>query len=478
MSARTPQAPVPPRRWRADRNSRGAKSPIPVEVSPQLPPPPRGRARILLVNQYYWPDHASTGQHLTDLAESLVDQGHEVHVLCSRRGSRPGAPARPRREEHNGVVIHRVGASGFGRGSIIRRMADYLTFHWGALLRALTLPRPDTVVTLTTPPLIAVIGLLLQIIRGSAHVYWSMDLHPDASLAIGQMSRQKLPLRLLQKLSDALYRHADRVITLGPYMTDRIHDKGVPLDRIVAIPVWSRRDEVFPLPREGHPLRASLGLEDKFVVMYSGNHGLAHRFEEFIDAARRLQHRDDVVFLFVGDGPRYHEVRTAREAFGLENVRLLDFFPREQLHASLSVADAHLVSLRTEMTGICVPGKLYGAMASARPVLFVGPGHCEVADTVRQAECGRTFVPGEGALLAQAIEEMADQPWLASAMGERGLAAFSAEYDRDACCARWCWMLDDLQGLPRHETVPTAPTPVPATAGGLFAPQLTRLGGN
>jgi len=429
------------------------------------------------VNQYYWPDHASTGQHLTDLAESLVDQGHEVHVLCSRRGSRPGAPARPSQEEHNGVVIHRVGASGFGRGSILRRMADYLTFHWGAMFRALTLPRPDTVVTLTTPPLIALIGLLLQVFKKSTHVYWSMDLHPDASLALGQ-TRQRFALQLLQKLSDSLYRRADRVITLGPYMTDHIHRKGVPMERISVIPVWSRRDEVFPLPREGHPLRAALGLEDKFVIMYSGNHGLAHRFEEFMDAAKRLQHRDDIVFLFVGDGPRYREVRDTCEAFSLTNVRLLDFFPRDQLHASLSVADAHLVSLRTEMTGICVPGKLYGAMASARPVLFVGPGHCEVADTIRQAECGKTFLPGEGALLASSIEELADQPWVAAAMGDRGLAAFSSEYDREASCARWCWMLDDLQGLPRHETVPATPTPVPAATGGLFAPQLTSLGGN
>jgi glycosyltransferase involved in cell wall biosynthesis len=429
----------------------------------------------LLVNQYYWPDHASTGQHLTDLAESLVDQGHEVHVLCSRRGSRPGSPTRPGLEQHNGVVIHRVGASSFGRGSTVRRMADYLSFHVGALVRALSLPRPDVVVTLTTPPLIAIIGLMLRLLRGSSHVYWSMDLHPDASVALGRMSHRRASVRLLQWLSDAFYRHADRVVTLGPYMTDRIRDKGVPHDRIVAIPVWSRRDEVFPLPRDGHPLRAELGLTGKFVVMYSGNHGLAHRFEEFIEAARRLRHREDIVFLFVGDGPRQIEVRTALEAFGLENIRLLDFFPREQLHASLSVADAHLVSLRPEMTGICVPGKLYGAMASARPVLFVGPGHCEVADTIRQADCGHAFLSGEGAALAQTIADLADDPWHARVLGERGLAAFSAEYDREACCAQWCWMIDELQGLPRPSRAP-ASAPAPVARGALFAPQFTSLG--
>ena len=90
------------------------------------------------------------------------------------------------------------------------------------------------------------------------------------------------------------------------------------------------------------------------------------------------------MFLFVGGGPRQDEVKTVREDEGLPNIRLLDSVPRELLHVSLSLADAHLISMRPEMTGIVVPGKLYGAMAAGRPVVFVGPEHCESADTIRQ----------------------------------------------------------------------------------------------
>ncbi len=300
----------------------------------------------------------------------------------------PEDRARPAREVRNGVTIHRVGASAFGRATTLGRMTDYLSFHAGANLRALTLPRFDIVVTLTTPPLIGLVGSTLRRFKRSWHVYWSMDLHPDASLALGRMSRKNPLVRGLTWLSDRLYRQADRVVTLGPYMGDRILAKGVKPNRVVNIPVWSRKDEVYPLPREGHPLRAQLGLEDKFVVLYSGNLGLAHRFDEFLEAARRLRHRKDIVFLFVGDGPRLREIAEPKEAEGLENVVMLDYFPREQLHASLSIADLHLISLRPEMTGVCVPGKLYGAMASGRPVLFVGPEHCETADAIRKADCG------------------------------------------------------------------------------------------
>jgi glycosyltransferase involved in cell wall biosynthesis len=327
-------------------------------------------------------------------------------------------------------------------------MADYLSFHAGAMLRALRLPRFDIVVTLTTPPLIGLVGAALRRLKGSWHVYWSMDLHPDASLALGKMSRKNPLVRAVASLSDRLYRGADRVVALGPYMSDRLLAKGVKPGRVVNIPVWSRKDEVYPLPREGHPLKAQLGLEGKFVVLYSGNLGLAHRFDEFLEAARRLRHRGEIVFLFVGDGPRLREVAGPKEAEGLDNVVLLDYFPREQLHASLSAADLHLISLRPEMTGVCVPGKLYGAMASGRPVLFVGPEHCETADAIRRAECGFTLRPDEPQAVVEAIERLAADPELAQEQGERGLSAFVAEHERDACCARWCWMLGELVGSP------------------------------
>ena len=222
-----------------------------------------------------------------------------------------------------------------------------------------------------------------------------MDLHPDASLALGRMSPRNPVVRGLRWLSGLVYRQADRVVVLKPYMADRVELKGVAAGRIETIPVWSRRDEIYPIPRGSNALRKSLGLGDAFVVMYSGNMGLAHSFDEFVEAARRLRDRSDIVFLFAGAGPRLDEVKAAQRRDGLANVRFLDYVPRAQLHMSLSMADAHLISMRPEMSGIVVPGKLYGVMAAGRPAVFVGPGHCESADTIRAAGCGITLERGD-----------------------------------------------------------------------------------
>ena len=166
--------------------------------------------------------------------------------------------------------IHRVPATSLGRRSTLTRMADYLSFYAQAVVKAMRLPRFDAVVTLTTPPIIGLVGTLLRRLKGTPHVYWSMDLHPDASLALRRMSPRNPLVRGLAWLSNQVYRHADRVVVLGPYMADRVLMKGVREDRVVTIPVWSRRDEVYPVDREGNPLRQSLGLSDKFVAMYSG----------------------------------------------------------------------------------------------------------------------------------------------------------------------------------------------------------------
>jgi glycosyltransferase involved in cell wall biosynthesis len=465
-------------RWRADKASpaRGKESGdqrLSKQGPAHLPPfqvSARAR-RLLFINQYYWPDSASTAQHLADLAEALAEHGHEVHVLCAQgsyrdRGEGDGdRPRPPAFEIRAGVRIHRVPATSLGRRNTLCRMTDYLSFYAQAAARAMRLPRFDVVVTLTTPPLIGLVGTILRRWRGTRHVYWSMDLHPDASLALGRMSRRSPAVAALGWLSDRVYRGADKVVVLGAYMADRIAAKRVRPERIMTIPVWSQRDEIYPVDRTGHPLRAELGLADRFVAMYSGNLGLAHRFEEIIAAARALRERSDIVFLIVGDGPRLAEVRAAQQAEGLANIRFLEAFPRDQLHLSLTIADVHLISLRPEMSGIVVPGKLYGAMASGRPTLFIGPDHCESADTVRQAGCGLTLRPGDTAALVEALCRLAADPELAAGMGRRGRSAFLAQYETSLCCDRWHAALAELLADRSALGAVVAPAPVAAPAG-------------
>ena len=400
---------------------------------------------LLFVNQHYAPDLASTAQHLTDLAEHLAAEGFEVHVLCSRGHYLSGEMDVPAEETRNGVHVHRVRTTAFGRETTTGRIADYASFFLQVLWRLLTGRQYDAVVSLTTPPLLPVAPALARAVRGQSYGIWSMDLHPEAEKAIGMIRGDRPQGRLLQRLADWSYRRATFTVDLGPYMKERIRAKGVPDERLHTIPVWNKKDEVYPIPDEENPLVEEVGLDDKFVVMYSGNAGLGHRFDEVLGAARHFDGRnDDIHFLFVGSGPRREEIEAFAERHALSNLTYLDYFPRDQIKYSLSLADVHLLTLRRSFSGIAVPGKLYGILAAGRPVLMVGPEASDSADTIQRHEVGAVVDPGQhdgsGAAteaVIETIEALYEDPDRRHALGERGREVFLDHFEQATCCDQW-----------------------------------------
>jgi colanic acid biosynthesis glycosyl transferase WcaI len=406
------------------------------------------RPCILFVNQHYWPDVASTGQHLTDLAEHLAAGGMDVSVLCGRGRYLAGTLEVPNRETHNGVTIRRVRTTGFGRGSFVGRAIDYAGFYVQAIALGLFGRRHDTVVYLTTPSLLSFVGRVVKTFRRQRYGVWSMDLHPEVEEALGVFKKDGMITRLLHAVGRAGDRGADFVVDLGPHMKRRLLGRGVAESRTHTIPVWSNKDEIRPVPPAENPLRAELGVNDRFVVMYSGNAGLAHRFDEVLDAMLRLRNDHRFLFLFVGGGPRRADIERFAATHEIENFRYLDYFPRERLAESLSLGDAHLLTLRHDMAGLAVPGKLYGIMAAGRPTIVIGPAACESAETVRDRRIGAVIDPHVSEAADPASSTAAGtlvgclEAWYRNsderdAIGKRARAAFLAEFERDIACHAW-----------------------------------------
>ncbi|MCS3629067.1 glycosyltransferase family 4 protein [Salinibacter ruber] len=410
---------------------------------------PEDPPSLLFVNQHYAPDLASTAQHLTDLAEHLAADGFEVHVLCSRGHYLSGEMDVPAEETRNGVHVHRVRTTAFGRETTLGRIADYASFFLQVLRRLLKGPRYDAVVSLTTPPLLPVAMAAARLLRGQPYGIWSMDLHPEAEQAVGMIAEDGRLARVLQGLADWSYRRAAFTVDLGPHMKERIRAKGVPDERLHTIPVWNKRDEVYPIPDDQNPLMEKVGLEDKFVVMYSGNAGLGHRFDEVLRAAEHFDGRKEGIhFLFVGSGPRREEIERFAETRGLSNLTYLDYFPRDQIKFSLSLADVHLLTLRRSFAGIAVPGKLYGILASGTPALMVGPEASDPAKTIQHHEVGTVVDPSsfdaEAAAteaVIGAIQHLRDHPDEQQSVGARGREVFLSRFEQETCCEKWTAIL-------------------------------------
>ncbi len=343
-----------------------------------------GNMRIALINQTFYPDVVSTGQHLSDLALHLAARGHEVTVVTSRRAYDDPEKVFPKQETWRGVRIRRVFATGFGKRAKWRRAADFASFLGACCWRLLRLPRQDVMVAMTSPPLVSFVGAWIARLRGSRFCYWIMDLNPDEALAAGWLAADSFAARWLERCSRFSLRHASKIVVLDHFMQRHILDKEIEPRKIVVIPPWSHDADV-RFDAEGRKrFRKQHGLEDKFVVMYSGNHSPCHPLDTILDAARQLAGDREVAFLFVGGGSQFARVRQFAVEHSLPNIQCLPYQPMDQLAGALSAADLHLVVMGNPFVGLVHPCKIYNILRVGSPLLYVGPRPSHISEILNE----------------------------------------------------------------------------------------------
>jgi len=342
--------------------------------------------KVLLLNQCFYPDVASTAQHLADLAVGLAAGGHEVTVISSDRGYDNPALRFPRREVWKGIKIIRIPSVALGKSSKLRRALNFATFLFVCGMRLLFLPRFDVVVALTSPPLISVLGSLFVSIKGGRLVFWVMDLNPDEAIAAGWLKEDSFTARMLSRLLAYSLRHAERIVVLDRFMKQRIIAKGIAEEKIVTIAPWSHSDAVRFDPVGREKFRLANSLNSKFVVMYSGNHSPCHSLDTLLSAASKLNDRDDIAFCFVGGGSEYEKVKVYAQRNELRNILCLPYQPLAELAGSLSAADLHVVVMGDAFAGIVHPCKIYNILEIGSPVLYIGPATSHVVDVITKVE--------------------------------------------------------------------------------------------
>ena len=335
---------------------------------------------VLLLNQCFYPDVMATAQQLNDLAVGLVKEGHRVTVIASERGYDDPSRRFARHETWNGVKIIRISSLTLGKQKRWHRAANFATFLANCSFRLLLTPRFDVVVALTSPPLISFLGALFVRIKGGKFFSWVMDLNPDEAIAAGWLKADSLAARVLSRLLRYSLIHAEGVIALDHFMKRRIVAKGVSDQRVTVLPPWAHDDTVGFDPQGRVAFRGQHNLDESFVVMYAGNHSPCHPLDTLMEAARRLSSRREVVFCFVGGGSEQVKVREFAALHGLRNVRCFPYQAFDQLSASLSAADLHVVVMGNEFVGIVHPSKLYNILTVGSPFLYIGPKETHISE--------------------------------------------------------------------------------------------------
>jgi len=340
--------------------------------------------RIIVLNQTFYPDVVSSGQHLADLVSDMAARGHEVTVVTSRRAYDDARKVFPRQEIWRGIQILRVFATGFGKSAKWRRAADFATFLCSCCWKLLWLPKQDLVIAMTSPPLISFIGAWFARLRGSQFCYWIMDLNPDEALAAGWLTPGTLAARLLEKCSRFSLRNASKIVVLDHFMQKRILEKDIESKKISIIPPWSHDEDVQYDAEGRHRFRKSHNLDGKFVVMYSGNHSPCHPLDTILNAAKKLAGDREIAFLFVGGGSQFAKVKRFALEHSLANMVCLPYQPLAQLAGTLSAADLHLVVMGNPFVGLVHPCKIYNILRIGSPLLYIGPRPSHISEIIQQ----------------------------------------------------------------------------------------------
>ena len=422
------------------------------------------KKRILIYAHYYVPDAASTGQILKELAEGMLDT-FEVTVICVVP-SYTGKIAEEYKtklfyhENINGVKVLRIRVPEFEKGHKFSRIKNILGYFLGAMLATFKVGPQDYVFSISQPPVLGgLIGVWGKWMKHAKYIYNIQDFNPEQVIAVGYCKKQYIlkPMMWFDKFS---CRISDLVITVGQdlveTMKQRFHNKNVP--ETVLINNWIDEKEIYPLESNHEKVVAfkkKYGLEDKFVIMYSGNIGLYYDLEKIIRVLKRFRKgctlqgkREEgmktpdgreVAFVFVGGGAVRDKLEAYAKKHHFENVVFIPYQDKSELIYSLNAGDVHWCMNAKGIKGVSCPSKAYGIMAVGKPMIAVLEKGTEIRNIIETAQCGMCCEPGQYEEIAEIIR------WFAShadkeemqQMGNKGRAYLVENLSKDVSVEKY-----------------------------------------
>lgn len=407
------------------------------------------KKKILVIEQHFYPEVAATGQLLLDLCEDLVKAGYQVKVITGNPTELFQKKIKiPRRENYQGIEIVRLKNTALSKYNMTGRVINYLTFHLSIFFHIIFSKRPDLVLVLSNPPFISFHGLILKVLKKCKVIYNVQDLFPDLAVELGKL-RNKPFIFVLKVLSKYIIRRMDKVIVVGECMGRKIKEevlKDIESDHIVTIHNWADGEKLKVIGKEDNYFKKEWGLEGKFIILYSGNIGYLHEFDTIIFAAEDIQNKGykDIVFVFIGEGIKKEYIRKKAEEKGLNNILFFPYQPRDRLTYSLGLADVSLVTLEEGFDGMVVPSKIYGILASGRPMIGVVRGESEIVEIVRKGNCGEITKIGDYQALTDSIMGYYKDRKKCREDGLNGREYFEKNFDRKIATEKYIRVIEEV----------------------------------
>jgi glycosyltransferase involved in cell wall biosynthesis len=401
--------------------------------------------RVLIISQVFYPELISTGQTMTELAETLTLQGVKVQVWRGPQTLVSTQHRHPKHLSYKGIDIYRLRGTQFPKLNFLGRVINQMTFALSVGAKLLSSRITSPIIVATNPPFLAPLCAMNRLLGGTHYIYLVFDLYPNTLINLGLIKPDGLPAKMWSWMNNLSYRYASKIVIIGRCMADLITPRMTPelKSKIEIIPVWAD-DHNISVAEGCADYRDKWQLSNRFSVGYSGNLGRFHDTETIIEAAKLLEDDSDFRFIFVGEGAKKAATQSMTHEYGLQNVIFDTYVPRSDLGHSLRAFDVGLVSLLAGQEGSSVPSKTFGLLAAGVPVVAVLSHKSEIARIITEEDCGIVVAPGDAEGLAGALKSLKYSKPLRDHYIENAKRAIERKYSLSVVAKRYQSLLKEL----------------------------------
>jgi glycosyltransferase involved in cell wall biosynthesis len=397
---------------------------------------------VLYIHQHFATPDDSIGTRSYELAQRLINAGHQVTMLCGNTEREHATGTGTVLETIDSIAVVRIMVPYRNDMSFMMRVLSFLRFTLGAARAARNI-NADLVFASSTPLTVAVPGVLGARRHNVPFVLEIRDLWPELPIAMGVI-RNPLIISALRHLEHWAYKNAKAIVTLAPGMRDGVVATGLARGEVDIIPNAADLNLFKPATRTTDP---RFGDENTLRAVYCGHHGRANGLEALAHAADFLKsHKSDlkVRFVMIGTGSEKPALVKHVKQNGLDDYFVwIDPMPKRELAQLLPRMDVGLMLLRNveAFRQGTSPNKFFDYLAAGLPVLTNYPGW--VSETISQNNSGINVLPDDPAEFANGLEKMHALLPQRRVMGDASRALAQRDYSRDKLGERFVSFLEN-----------------------------------
>lgn len=405
--------------------------------------------KILFLTQYCPPEVGAPQNRIFEFAKQLKKFGHEVTILTAM-------PNYPRgeifdeykgkkivNENFDGINIVRTGIYATKSKEFTKRLRNYLSFTWTSVAQGTRhIGRQDFIITESPPLFLGWSGYVLAKLKKAKFIFNVSDLWPESAVKLDVLHNKAL-IKASTRLEEFCYKKSAAVTCQTQGIVDNIINRG--FDRRKVHLITNGVDtEFFKKDNRSNEYRESIGVKDKFAVVYAGIHGLAQGLEVVINAAEILRKEKDIQFVFIGEGPEKPMLQEIVKEKKLENVTFLPMQSKKVMPKIIASMDATVVPLKKlDLFKGALPSKMFEALSSELPIVLAVEGEAE--ELINNAKAGIVVEPENEKAIAGAVLKLYEDNSLREELGRNGRAYVMEHFSREAITRRLEKILLDLK---------------------------------